>query len=267
MGTRGIAAPALLALSGLALAGCGHDHHDYFDADPSGVYEGSLTDTVNKQATPVVAVIDENGDGRMIDQNGTYYALGVNTSGDGVFGQYLAFPGNGVTTAGSLQGELLNSAANLDATLSAAGADPLALALNYDNVYSVPSSLPTLQGNWAYSGSEGSASSFSLNLAIQPTGAFSGTDSNNCSYSGFFHIVDPQFDAYSEDFTLTCPGTGSTAAPVRYFGLAYYIPAGGKGGSSSGGSATPAEINFLADDDNGHFVSTLLQYTGALTGP
>ena len=247
MGIRHSTLSASLVVGGLALAGCGHDYnYGYYSADPSGVYEGSLTDTVTQQATPVVGVIDENGDGRMMAQNGIYYAMGVNTSGNNVFGPVLAFPGNGSTVSGSLNGQLLNQGAVLNATITGTGADPLALVWNYDNVYTVPSSLPTLQGMWTYT-----SSSFTLNLSIGANGAFTGTDSNACTYSGNFSLVDPQFDAYTETFTQTCGSTG-----ISFFGLSYFIPA------ASSSSATPAMINFLADDDNGHFVSAEVQYTG-----
>ncbi len=245
---------ASLAAGGLLLAGCGHDNW-YSNADPSGVYEGSLTDTVTQQTTPVVAVIDEAGNGRIMAQNGTYYAMNndIYTNGNGVYAQYVAYSGTGSSVAGSLSGQLQNDGALLDATLTATGSDTLSVTLNFDNVYYTPSSLPTLQGAWAYT-----SSSFSLNLSIQPTGAFSGTDSNNCSYNGYFNLVDPQFDAYTENFTLTC---GSTT--TQYFGQAYYVPST-TSTSSTGTTTTPAEINFLADDNNGHFVSALVQYTGAV---
>ena len=238
---------ALFVVAGLALAGCGHDNCfcDFCSsgADPSGIYEGSLTDTVSQQSTPAVAVIDENGDGRMMAQDGTYYSFGANTSGYNVFGNFLAFPGNGTTVSGSYNGSLTQS--GLSATFTATGSDTATASLNFDNNYFLASSLPTLAGNWTYTASSG----FNLSLSIQSTGAFTGTDSSGCTYSGFFSLVDPNFNAYSESFSLTC-GSASTS----YNGLSYYIPAAG-----SGSNATPAMINLLADDNNGHFVSALVQ--------
>jgi len=247
MERRKAALSALFLVTTLAVAGCGHDHCYYcggsYGADPSGIYEGSLTDTVTQQTTPAVAVIDENGDGRMMAQSGTYYRFNqVNTSGYSVSSSVSVFPGNGSTIAGSLNGTLTQ--AGLSGTLTASGSDAQSLSLNFDNNYYLSSSLPTLAGSWTYTGS-----SFSLNLNIQSSGAFTGTDSNNCTYGGYFNLVDPQYNAYSENFTLTC-GTASTS----YFGLSYFIPAAG-----TGSNATPAMINFLADDNNGDFVSALLQ--------
>jgi len=247
MERRKAALSGLFLVAALAVAGCGHDHCYYcgssYGADPSGIYEGSLTDTVTQQSTPAVAVIDENGDGRMMGQSGTYYRFNqVNTSGYSVSSSVSVFPGNGSTIQGSLNGSLTQ--AGLSGTLTATGSDPQSLSLNFDNNYYLSSSLPTLAGTWTYT-----SSSFTLNLSIQPSGAFTGSDSNSCSYSGYFNLVDPQYNAYSENFTLTC-GTASTS----YFGLSYFIPAAG-----TGSNATPAMINFLADDNNGHFVSALLQ--------
>ena len=248
MERRHAALSALFVAAGIGLAGCGHDHCyncGDFGADPSGIYEGTLTDTVTQKATPAVAVIDENGDGRMMAQNGTYYAFGANTSGYNVFGNFLEFPGDGTTVKGSYNGSLTQ--AGLSATFTASGSDTAALSLNFDNNYFLASSLPTLAGSWSYTDT---TSGFNLKLSIQSSGAFTGTDSDGCAYSGFFSLVDPNFNAYSESFSQTC----GTAAAISYFGLSYYIPAAG-----SGSNATPAMINFLADDDNGHFVSALVQ--------
>jgi hypothetical protein len=254
MQIRHLAVWGLVLAGGLALSGCGHDDDGFFnnDVDPSGVYEGAITDEVTQQTTPIVAVIDENGDGRMMAQNGAYYALGVNSSGDNVFGPLLQFTGNGSSIQGNFNGQATESGLSL--SFQPQSGDAQSLNLNFDNVYLTPSSLPTLQGNW----STASGAGFSLNLSIQSTGAFTGTDSNNCSYSGFFNLVDPQVNAYTETFTQTCGATVDS----NFFGLAYFIPASG-----SGSGTTPNTINFLADDGNTNFVSAMVQFTAAAASP
>ncbi|MDR3416555.1 MAG: hypothetical protein P4L83_10245 [Nevskia sp.] len=234
------AAPAV-SLAALVLAGCGSNHCDFCDADPSGIYEGSATDTTTQKSLPAVAVIDENGDGRMLVTNGDYYRLSLGTSGDSLYGSFLAFPGNHTTFSGSLSGQVTQP--GLSATLAAQGQDTQNLSLNFDNIYLYSSSLPTLAGNWSLS-----TTGYSLTLTIQASGAVSGSDTTGCTYNGFFSLVDPNFNAYSETFTQVCGATS-----INYSGLSYYIPASG-----SGTNATPAMIDILADDNNGHFVSALV---------
>ena len=52
----------------------------------AGIYAGTLTNRLTQQENPVIAIIAENGDGRMSGQDGTYYRLNVATSGNNVSG-------------------------------------------------------------------------------------------------------------------------------------------------------------------------------------
>ena len=71
-----------------------------------GVYEGTV------QGTPVVAIIAENGDGRISAQDGTYYHLTVATQGADVSGSYfadssgIAFPNGTQSTTGTVSATL-----------------------------------------------------------------------------------------------------------------------------------------------------------------
>ncbi|HWU69043.1 MAG TPA: hypothetical protein VN046_09215, partial [Stenotrophobium sp.] len=234
----------------LMLSGCydnGDNYCDYYNcnADPSGIYEGYATDSITNQTTPVVAIIDENGDGTLSGQDGTYYNMGVGTSGNSLNGSYQGFTaGSTATTTGSISGGLTQ--AGLDLNLNGAGNHTVTAVLNFDPVYNQVSSLPTLQGSWStvgtsYNGigcASGTANcppagSATLSLNIQNAGQFTGTDSVGCTYSGNFSLVDSNFDAYYESFTKTC-GSGPT---VRFEGLATYFPASG-----SGNNTVPAQI-------------------------
>ncbi|MGH8455823.1 MAG: hypothetical protein ACRETW_10845 [Stenotrophobium sp.] len=247
MKNRKWAIAALSVFSGLALTGCYDNNYCDVDcnADPSGVYEGSATDSVTQKTTQVIAIIDENGDGTLSGQDGTYYRFSVGTSGTSLGGNYQGFNGsNTTTTSGSISGALTQAGVNIG--FNGPNNDTVVATLNFDNVYDLASSLPTLEGNWS-----ATAGSFTLNLKIQPTGDFTGTDTNGCSYNvGNFGIVFTQFNAYTVNFSQTC-----NSITDNFSGLASYFPASG-----SGSNAVPAQILFMADDGNGgNFISFTLQ--------
>jgi len=209
-----------------------------------GIYEGTLTNTATQQENPVVAIIADNGDGRMSAQDGTYYRLTVATSGNSVSGsfsgysQVATFPNGRQVTSGSLSATL--SAPGLSGTLTDQVGDAEALSLNFDNVYSLSSALPYLAGTWSYS-----VSGFSLTATIQADGTFSANDSNSCSYTGAFGLIDSNFNAYSEEYIRSCNGSSMT-----FTGLASYFPA--TGGAS-------AQIKMLADDNSGDYLVAVLK--------
>lgn len=209
-----------------------------------GIYEGTLNQAGSQQGNPVFAIIDENGDGRMSAQDGTYYRLSVSTVGNNVSGSFMgfsqgaSFPNGNQTTAGSLSAML--TPPGMDGTLTDQASNAQTLTLNFDNAYILGSSLATLVGTWNYS-----ANGFSLTAMIQTDGTFTALDADGCSYSGSFALIDPNFNAYSESYTRSCNGNS-----VQFTGLASYFPAAG---------ATVAQIRLLADDDAGHYLVAILQ--------
>jgi|GEM_PF-3010725 len=204
-----------------------------------GIYEGTLTDQATQQVTPVVAIIADNGDGRMSGQDGTYYRLSVATSGTTVSGSFsgysqgVNFPNGRQSTAGSLSAQI--TPAGMGGSLTDQAGNTEALALTFDNTYSLQSMLPTLAGTWNYS-----AGGFSLTATINADGTFSATDSNTCSYTGSFGLVDSNFNAYSEDYIRSCNGSS-----LVFTGLASYFPAIGN---------AAAQIKMLADDKAGDYL-------------
>lgn len=266
--TLAIAALSLAAAFGLA--GC-YGNNNYCDvyncnADPSGVYEGNAVDSATNISTPVVAIIDENGNGALSGQDGSYYDMSLTTSGNSLGGSFNAFSsGSSTMTPGPISGSLTNAGLQVVFTFSGPGGHTVTANLSFDPVYNQSSSLSALQGNWntvatSYNGI-GCASgtpncppsgSATLSLSITNAGSFTGTDSNNCTYSGGqFTTVDVTLNAYEMSFTRTC-GSGPTLNFSN--GIATYFPATG-----SGSNATPAQLLFLADDGAGNYVAQLLQ--------
>ena len=210
-----------------------------------GYYEGTLTAQGSAQATSVVAIIADNGDGTMAGQDGTYYRMNVSLPRNSVMGTYFGisqganFPNGTLATSGSISAV---ASPNLNGTLSDQTGATESLALNFDTVYNLSSSLGTLAGNWSYTAANG----FNLTATIRPDGTFSAIDSNNCTYSGAFGIIDPNFNVYSESYTRSCNGVD-----VMFTGLATYFP-------PSGNSAN-ADIKIMADDNTTEFLVADLQ--------
>lgn len=203
-----------------------------------GYYEGTLTTQGNTPPTPVVAIIAKNGDGAISGQDGTYYRLNVSLPGNSVTGTYFGiseganFPNGTPATSGSISAV---ASPNLTGTLTDQTGAGEPLALNFDTVYNLTSSLATLAGNWTYT-----ANGFSLTAAIAPDGTFTAIDSNNCTYAGAFSLIDPNFNAYGDSYTRACAGVS-----VAFTGLAAYFPAYG--------NAT-ADLKLLADDNTSEFL-------------
>ena len=209
-----------------------------------GYYEGTLTSQGSLQATPVVAIIADNGDGAIAGADGTYYRLNVSLPTNNVTGTYFAlsqgpaFPNGTQATSGSISAV---ATPNLNGTLSDQTGATDSLAFNFDTVYNLGSSLATLAGTWSYT-----ANGFSFTATIRPDGTFSAIDSNNCSYAGAFGLIDPTFNAYSENYIRSCGGVN-----VTFTGLATYFP--------PVGNTSTADIKLLADDNVSEFLVADLQ--------
>jgi len=204
-----------------------------------GYYEGSLTSQGKPQPTPVVAIIADNGDGAIAGQDGTYYRLNVSLPNNNVTGTYFAlsqgpnFPNGTQASSGSISAVAYP---NLNGTLSDQTGATESLAFNFDTVYNLSSSLATLAGTWSYT-----ANGFSLTATIRPDGTFSAIDSNSCTYSGAFSLIDPNFNAYHDSYARSCNGVS-----VTFTGLATYFP--------PVGNTARADIKVLADDNASEFL-------------
>ncbi len=206
-----------------------------------GYYEGTVSSPGNPLASPAVAIIADNGDGAISAQDGTYYRMTVRLSGANVTGTFYSImqPPTSPAVTGTITAFATQT--GLNGTLAEPAVAAQTLSLNFDTVYNMSSSLATLAGNWSYT-----ANGFSLTTTILPDGTFSGTDSNNCTYTGAFDLIDPNFNAYGETYTRSCSGT-----MVTFTGLATYFP-------PSGNTAT-ADIKILADDSASEFLVADLQ--------
>jgi hypothetical protein len=209
---------------------------------PDGIYEGPSTNSTSSQSTPVIALIAENGQGRISTADGNYYRLNVGTSGNNLDGSYSGYSQtaassvNGLqSTPGTVAGAITSTGLNM--TLTDTMSAQQSLTLTFDDVYNRGSSLANLAGNWT-----ATANGVTLTATIQPDGSFSASDSNNCTYVGSFSLIDPTFDVYAETHVRSCNGAG-----VTFTGLAAILPP-----NATSGSAT--ELKLLADNDSSEYL-------------
>lgn len=220
----------------------------YLFPGPDGIYEGSLTSAGSPQPTPVVAIIADNGQGRIAAADGRYYRLNVAAAGNVVNGSYGADVQGGASpadpaippTSGSASG--LITSAGLNLTLTDTLNAQQSLTLTFDNVYNRRSSLAALAGSWI-----ATASGLTLTATIQPDGSFSGSDANNCTYTGTFSLIDPTFDIYAETHVRSCNGV-----TVTFTGLAALLP-------TNAASGPTTELKLLTDNDAGEYLVADLQ--------
>lgn len=242
-----------LPLAGVLLAACDDHNDNCCDAvyvTPGGLYSGTLTDSSASGDRNVYVIVDENGNGRMIDSDyGDYYRLALSNNNFSLSGSFTAFagstpfPNNQTTVTGSVSGQITQD--GITASFTESNGVTGTLNLVFSNYYYQTSSLSLLSGSWSYSDT---TSGYSLSLSINGDGSFSGSDTDGCTYTGNFSIFDPDFDAYHLSYTDSC-ASGST-----FTGLAAYYPQDNQGGE---------QIEILADDNNGQFIALPVDPPGA----
>lgn len=243
-----------MLLGAALLAGCddsGDDDYPY--ATPGGIYEGTLTDNTTQRQTQVFTIIDEDGNGRMIDDDtGDFYSLSLSNDGldlSGTLQGYAggsAFPGGQAQISGNLSGQITDE--GLSASFTESNGDSGTLSLSFDYYYYSYSNLPLLAGGWGYSDS-----GFSLSLSINADGSFNGNSSDGCIYTGYFSIFDSYYNAYHVNYTQTCGNSAS-----NFTGLASYFPDDSLG---------PEEIELLADNGSGGYLAVPLTLGAPVAQP
>jgi hypothetical protein len=186
--------------------------------NPTGIWD--ITDTVNGNAVTEVALI----------ANGKYYALATadqfgcaDISGGTYTISGSMFMGSGVTllmnncTAPNnasgylpytLSGYLLNTELNL--SFEVGGMLVPTLGATMDKLYSEPSSLAKLTGNWNDGGNT---------LTINADGTFFEQQGSGCVINGAYTIIDATANLYGVSFEVT--GCTSNLAGIAFTGLGY----------------------------------------------
>ncbi len=209
---------------------------------PNGIYEGALNGATSVASQTVVAIIAEDGGGRIGTADGHYYRLNVTASGNSLGGSFSSYSQAGASPAGgapsstgSLAGQMTSTGLNL--TLTDAMNSTQSMTLTFDDVYKRGSALPDLAGAWT-----SITNGLTLTATVQSDGSFSALDSNNCSYSGSFSVISPAFDVYAETHVRSCNGVATT-----FNGLAALLP-------TNDPSAPSMQLKLLTDNDAGEYL-------------
>lgn len=184
--------------------------------NPAGIWD--ITDTVNGKPVSEVALI----------ANGKYYSLASADPfgcGDVTGGTYTidggVFTGSGVTALLSctapngqnylpytLSGYMIG--AGLDLSFDADGMLVPTLGATMDPLYSEPSSLAKLTGNWDDGGNT---------LTVNSDGTFFEQQGSGCVVNGTYTIIDPTHNIYGVSFEIT--NCSWSIAGIAFTGLGY----------------------------------------------
>jgi hypothetical protein len=198
------------------------------NASPGGVFTGTLTPAGTTTGDTLDGLITENGDGFLVDTtHPAVYRLTPTVSGDTLTAPFMGYEPKGSTFAdgtttetGTFTGTVQSRDAisgSYTAQSNASGSYSLSYVAS---LYQVPTPLTTLAGTYQFTLTS-STTTDTVTLTIDSTGALTGSDTENCTYSGTVTIPDPQFDAQQVKFSTTCDLLDKTS----YTGLSTYRPA------------------------------------------
>lgn len=198
-------------------------------AAPAGIYEGTMTSTATGDVIDVTAFVDSAETFMLFDETGALIASGVystvqaarsinwsarifsaGTTTDEDTGDVT--PTTIITTLTAQGGYDEQSSLLLSYTQSTG--DSGTLSLTYDkSAYETRSDVSLVQGTWGVKDAFGSPTT---SIVIDAGGGFSGSDENDCTYTGKFEVVDQHYNLYSVTLSSQCTvaATDTTSATM-----------------------------------------------------
>lgn len=224
-------AGTLVAAFFLAMAGCGGGGGSGGgsvpqDAAVGGIWEG--TATVAGQGTfQVIGLVAEDGRAHFIQEDGVQYWGTMQASGSRVTASFTGATEVGTTFldgstsgSGTLNGtiqERRQLSASTSFTTTAGTRTTSTLSLTYNSLYDRDSSLATISGNYTNWFAPGSDA-----VNVSSNGTLFGQDpSTGCVYNGRVQIVDPNYNAYTIEYSYSsCTGAESALNGATFRGIA-----------------------------------------------
>jgi hypothetical protein len=212
------------------------------NADPEGIYYGSLKFSSQAAAWPAIAIVRNNGTAALFAIRS--YATSLVPLGVGFKGLQVATTGssfttpftvhtqtgstltNGATSAtGSLTGTVVPGASISGSFTSALDNGTLTLTASPVS-YQPSSSIALIAGAYHHSYAA-SSKVYDVTQVIGADGKGTGSDTANCTYTSTYTAADASHNAYSATLTSRCPSQTQT-----YDGLAAFFPAGSPAGAA-----------------------------------
>ena len=223
------------------------------NADPEGIYYGSIKFSAQQQAWPAIAIVRKDGGAAVFAiQNfaTSEVPIGVGFTGVQVTTTNSSFTSsftahtqtgytltNGDTSAtGTLSGTVVpgvSISGSFTSTLDSGTFTLTASPVSYQPSASIGLISGTYHHSYAVS-SGGTAKVYDVTQLIADDGTGTGSDTANCTYTSKYAVPDANHNAYNVTLTSSCPAQQAQA----YAGLGAFFPAG-----SSAGTALNSGLN------------------------
>jgi hypothetical protein len=175
------------------------------DADPGGIWEGSIANTTLGATYQAAGLSISSGELRFFDEQGNSYVGQISVDGNTYAGSVTAFVAPGfvfndgsTVTTGTLNGQILERQ-QLSGTYAMDTDERGSFTFLYNNYYDRDSSLTQMIGTWQ--------DEFGNTYSIDSQGRIFGQDSFGCVYAGRVAVINPDYNAYRVNINLSnCDG-------------------------------------------------------------
>lgn len=168
-----------------------------------GIWNGTFTSSAGYGSSTVLGMIAPNNEIHFVSSSaaqfngtGSVWGASVTANLNAFAGPDMTFP-NGSNYGQVTMNGTVSPKSSLTGTYSGVG-DWGTFSLTYDPDYDRGASLNTIAGNWLASDPSG----YRLTMTIGANGAFSGSDTNGCTFSGTAAVMNRLYNAYSVTMTL-----------------------------------------------------------------
>ena len=226
------------------------------DASVGGVWHGTSTNSLQPGVIQFDALILEDGQGRLFDENFVTYEIDVSSDGDEFSGTVriypfagLQFPGGETVLDGTITGTIDERNTIRNGTWTASG-ETGSFDMDYDApAYEIDVTLAGVAGMWIFTAVLPPPAMFSVEVTINAAGDLIGFDSNGCAYSGTLTdpaFQDDQFNGLLLDWEITDSGGCPPLIVGNYSGQAGLIE-----------DATDPDVLLISTDDDATTISFL----------
>jgi hypothetical protein len=208
------------------------------NADPQGIYYGSLKFSSQPAALPAIAILRKDGTAAVFAiQN---YVTSLVPLGIGFTGLQVATTGSSFTARTQTGYTLTNGSTSATGTATGTVVPGASISGSFTSAldngtftftaspasYQPSSSTGLIAGTYHRSYAA-SSRVYDVTQVIGADGNGTGTDTANCSYTSTYTPPDANHNAYGATLTSTCPSQAQT-----YNGLAAFFPAGSPAGAA-----------------------------------